>query len=102
MVMCAVLPIPCLAGTGAKEARDDRLNRHYEEPIRARRQPAFFALIVPVSRPSTASERGSPVNVIYRQIATQKKLAMTDSMQIAMPCFTGIGLKDAAITEAPP
>jgi len=32
---------------------------------------------------------------IVWQLATQKRLAMTDSKQIAMPCFAGTGVKEA-------
>ena len=39
---------------------------------------------------------------VERRIIAQRKLAMTDSMQIAMPCFTGIDLKEAAITVVSP
>jgi len=31
----------------------------------------------------------------------QKRLAMTDSLQIAMPCFTGIDLKEAQLQWSP-
>jgi hypothetical protein len=35
------------------------------------------------------------VGVAEKQIAAQKRLAMTDSRQIAIPCFAGTGAKEA-------